>query len=748
MIKKGLFLGLMSSILLATTLQNNLKAQQIAFPTAEGMGKFTTGGRGTASTPTTVYEVTNLNDDGSVGTLRYAVNATTTYRTIVFRVSGTIHLTSKLNIKANTTIAGQTAPGDGICLADYPVVISGDNVILRYIRCRMGDKNQLKTTPAGCGVPVAPFTAACMPLDGSGGDDALGNLGNKNIIIDHCSVSWSNDEALTVYRGDSVTMQWNFIEEPLNYSYHFETGDADFENHGYGGIWGAQNATFHHNLIAHCRNRNPRFAGNSTYPSGAIEKADFRNNVLYNWGINTIYGGDGGNYNLVNNYYKYGPSTSFGVRYRIVGIDSSATYGWAKYYLNGNYVDGSTANTNNNWVGVYMMSGNLADTFRSKSSTPFNFFSINTETATNAFTSVLNSAGCKLPKRDTLDTRVVNNVLNRTGRIIDCQGGYPHATPYANTVNAWPTLTSLTAPIDTDKDGMPDNWETVRGLNYLNATDRYAVNANGYTNLENYLNGDSIVATNTNNTCVTSKIKNLSATNNWLHLADTTSSIINAMDTTTLIASVKDVVATGTITASYYTTSTTRTFNSKVYLNRNITINNTSTASTIRMYFTTAEFNALKTADASITALSDLKVYRSINTNCLTQIDAIAETITPTATGSFGTYANGYFIEFTSNASGSYFIAGANLVTAIAPINTDKKLKVYPNPAKNNLYIQSDYDNKLTLQIIDVYGKVVVEKTNIIKGTNTINIANLPSALYCLKIINNKKILTSKMVKL
>ena len=315
------------------------KAQQIAFPGAEGAGRFTSGGRGTVSVPTTVFEVTHLNDDNSAGSLRYALTQTATHRTIVFRVSGTIHLTSKLNIRANTTIAGQTAPGDGICLADYPVVISGDNVILRYIRCRMGDKNQLKTSPANCGVPVAPFTAACMPLDGSGGDDALGNLGNKNIIIDHCSVSWSSDEALTIYRGDSITLQWNLISEPLNYSYHFETGDTDFENHGFGGIWGSLHGSFHHNLIAHCKNRNPRFAGNSTYPAGSIESADFRNNVIYNWGINTIYGGDGGQYNIVNNYYKYGPTTSSGVRYRIVGVDSSVDFGYAKYFLSGNYVD-------------------------------------------------------------------------------------------------------------------------------------------------------------------------------------------------------------------------------------------------------------------------------------------------------------------------------------------------------------------------------------------------------------------------
>src|SRR5690349_6824272 len=144
---------------------NALAAQQPAFPGAEGAGMYTTGGRGTASVATTVFEVTNLNDDNNPGSLRYAVQASQTtypYRTIVFRVSGTIHLTSKLNIRGNTTIAGQTAPGDGICTADYPVVISGDNVIVRYMRFRMGDKNQKKLGTDG------------KPVDGSGGDDAFG----------------------------------------------------------------------------------------------------------------------------------------------------------------------------------------------------------------------------------------------------------------------------------------------------------------------------------------------------------------------------------------------------------------------------------------------------------------------------------------------------------------------------------------------------------------------------------------------
>jgi pectin methylesterase-like acyl-CoA thioesterase len=448
-------------------------AQTPAFPGAEGAGMYTTGGRGTASTPTTVFEVTNLNDDGLPGSLRYALTASANYRTVVFRVSGTIHLNARLTIPSNTTIAGQTAPGDGICMADYPVYITGNNVIVRYMRFRLGDKNQNKGM-----------------VNGSGGDDAFGGAAINNIIVDHVTASWSNDEALTIYRGDNLTIQWCIMSEPLNYSYHFETGDTDYEHHGYGGIWGARRGSMHHNLFAHCKNRSPRFAGVSTYTPAVqgAEMADFRNNVIYNWGINNIYGGEGGYYNVVNNYLKPGPSTT-SRKTQTVSVDSGSGFPYAKYYLTGNYITSSAVNSNNNWSGVTMTSGKLSDTVYSKVTTPFDFgFPVTTQSAADAYDAVLNNAGCSLPNRDTLDQRIVNDVRNGTGSIIDVQGGYPHGTPYTQTVNAWPTLNSTTPPTDTDHDGMPDNWETSHGLNANDAGDRNGYAANGYTNLENYLN--------------------------------------------------------------------------------------------------------------------------------------------------------------------------------------------------------------------------------------------------------------------
>lgn len=469
----------------------HLYSQQLGFPTAEGAGKFVKGGRGTATNATTIFYVTNLLDDGSIGSLRYAIAQAATSRTIVFKVSGTIHLISNLSIKANTTIAGQTAPGDGICLADHTVGFGGNNIIVRYIRFRLGDKNQLKTSPANCGLPITPFTATCMPLNGSGGDDAFGGTGRKNILIDHCTMSWSNDELCTIYSGDSTTVQWCLMSEPLNYSYHFETGDADFERHGYGGIWGGRMATFHHNLLAHCQGRACRFDGSRNLDGGTTagkENCEFSNNVMYNWGAYNVNGGEGGNYNILNNYYKYGPSTQTSARSMVINPYATAPLPYGKYYVAGNYIDNNAAITNNNWLGAKMDGGSLADTTQAKVITAFGLPAINLQSSLDAYNAVIADVGVSIPSRDTLDTRIINNVKSRTGKVIDVQGNYPHGTPYSLTTAAWPTLLQGIAPTDTDNDGMPNWWETRELLNPNNAADRNNYGFDGYTMIENYLN--------------------------------------------------------------------------------------------------------------------------------------------------------------------------------------------------------------------------------------------------------------------
>ncbi|HEV8273255.1 MAG TPA: pectate lyase [Chitinophagaceae bacterium] len=440
----------------------NDKSIPIAFPGAEGYGKYATGGRGGK-----VIIVSNLNDKGP-GSFRDAAEAKEK-RIIVFAVSGTIHLETKLSIRSDVTIAGQSAPGDGICLADNSVSLGGDNIIVRYIRFRMGDKYQ----KGGM-------------VDGNGGDDAFGGTRRKNIIIDHCSMSWSTDEVFSVYAGDSTTLQWNLISEPLNYSYHFETGDKDYEHHGFGAIWGGLHLTAHHNLFAHCNNRNPRFNG---IRHTSTEFVDYRNNVIYDWGSNTIYAGEGGDYNIINNYFKYGPNTSKTVRSRIVNPGKNETIGFGKWYVNGNYIDEANDVSKNNWLGIHMGNGGTED---DKKNTvidkPHDAWPIPTQTAEDAYESVLKFVGASF-KRDTLDERIINDVKNRTGKFIDVQGGFPHGTEYEITVNAWPSLRSMPALADNDKDGIPDDWEKKNGLNPADASDASKTSSHSfYTNIELYFN--------------------------------------------------------------------------------------------------------------------------------------------------------------------------------------------------------------------------------------------------------------------
>ena len=269
-----------------------------AFPGAEGGGKYTTGGRAGV-----VVHVTTLSDERDKstgqpiqGSLRKAVQTDGT-RTIVFDVAGTINLSSQLEIASgNLTIAGQTAPGDGICIAGYPVVVKASNVIIRFLRFRMGDQNKVE-------------------------GDALSINDRKNIIVDHCSFSWSTDECVSCYGNTDFTLQYCFITESLRRSVHVKG------NHGYGGIWGGTNASFHHNLLAHHDSRNPRF-DHSYVNNKCFGPVDYVNNVVYNWGGNSTYGGEGYDQvrkiNMINNYYKYGPATS--KKTRLVDPTVSCSY--------------------------------------------------------------------------------------------------------------------------------------------------------------------------------------------------------------------------------------------------------------------------------------------------------------------------------------------------------------------------------------------------------------------------------------
>jgi hypothetical protein len=454
------------------------QAQQLAFPEAEGGGRFALGGRGG-----TVYEVTNLNDAGA-GSLRDAVSVGN--RTIVFRVSGEIKLLSRLVLKqSNITIAGQTAPGDGICISGNTLNIQASNIIIRYIRSRLGDAN-----------PVEDDAMNCWS----------GNF--QNIIIDHCSLSWSIDETGSFYDIRNFTLQWCILSESLFNSIH-NKGE-----HGYAGIWGGENASYHHNLLAHHTSRMPRFNGTRYVGQVFKDSTDFRNNVIYNWGnINSGYGGEGGFYNMVNNYYKAGPATPGSLttsstsnkRNRIFNYTSfyfngTDTVWGGKFYVAGNYVNGYPDVTADNWTkGIqkdsYMNATTLLNA--SKQANPFNFAPVRTQTAEAAFVSVLDSAGAILPCRDTVDRRIVRETRTGTATFEGPTYGLVTGTGISHPsgiidkltdVGGMPAYNSTTAPTDTDHDGMTDTYETAKGLNPNNAADRNTIAANGYTNLEIYLN--------------------------------------------------------------------------------------------------------------------------------------------------------------------------------------------------------------------------------------------------------------------
>jgi pectin methylesterase-like acyl-CoA thioesterase len=467
---------------------STLYAQQLAFPGAQGGGRFAIGGR-----TGTVYEVTNLNDSGA-GSLRDAVSQAN--RTVIFKVSGTIHLGSRLTIsKNNITIAGQTAPGDGICVTGNTFNIKASDIIVRYIRCRLTDLNDIE-------------------------DDAMNSFsGNyQNIIIDHCSLSWSVDETGTFYDIKNFTLQWCLLSESLYHSVH-NKGD-----HGYAGIWGGTNASFHHNLIAHHTSRNPRFGGSRYSGRPDLEVVDFRNNVLYNWGnINSVYGGEGGNYNMVNNYYKPGPATPGSLttssannkRNRILNYTSfyyatdayvyPDTLFGGKFYIDGNYVEGYPDVTADNWTNGVQRDGfkrAAALMQAARQTSPFVVPPIRPETAQVAYASVLDSVGAILPRRDAIDQRIVRETRTGTATYEGATyatvtgTGISHPSGIIDTqsdAGGLPTYNSTTAPTDTDHDGIPDAWELANSLDQNNSADGNIVAANGFTNLENYLN--SIVNT-------------------------------------------------------------------------------------------------------------------------------------------------------------------------------------------------------------------------------------------------------------
>ena len=423
-----------------------------AFPGAEGFGAQTPGGRAGR-----VVEVTNLNDSGP-GSLRQALEVEAGPRTVVFRTGGTIALNSRIKMAGEAdsfvTVAGQTAPGDGIQLKNWGVQIrdGAHDIVIRHLRIRPGN---------GSGA----FTTDIDPLEiwGSGGSHVY------NIVVDHVSLEWAMDENSSAYAwATDITYQWCSLAEAL----------LDGQNHapakGFlasGGPPHPDNLTFHHNLFAHNPDRSPKIE---------FAAADLVNNVIYNWGgNNNSKFGLGARINLVNNVYLKGPD-SFAAFNDIAWVVDNA-----RLYVSGNWGPKCPAGCAADWAVGFREEISpypLADESRYRAAARFPAPSVTTAPAAAVLELVLNNAGATLPMRDSLDARIIASVSNRTGRT-GASSGYP-------------VLRAGIPPPDTDHDGMPDSWEVSHHLDLNNPADRNGTNldGNGYTNLEVYLNSMGSVA--------------------------------------------------------------------------------------------------------------------------------------------------------------------------------------------------------------------------------------------------------------
>lgn len=462
-------------------------AQAPAFPGAEGHGRYVTGGRGG-----TVRHVTNLSGKDIEGSFRRAVGYSNSI--VVFDVSGVIELESDVNIKDNITILGQTAPAPGITLR-YRTVNPGKNNIIRFIRIRRGEEKDIND-----------------------GADATWKRQSNDIILDHCSFSWSIDEVASYYDNRDFTMQWCSVAEALANPGHSKG------EHSYGGIWGGKQASFHHNFIAHVQNRAPRLNGarygwqgyDKTKYKNTIdaERVDLRNCVMYNWGQgNGAYAGQGGYHNIVNNYYKAGPATKNRTRVFQCGhtnndkddngkaIDPQGKHIYGHFYINGNYVTAASSPANYDWNGVIIDDENTTIRDTIKLTEPVITGDITTHTAQVAYEKVLANVGASL-YRDAVDSRHMeeakNGTTTYTGSATKTGEGkpvthYPGIIDFVKDQGVY-ALESTTRPesFDTDGDGIPDEWEIANGLNPNDKSDGNAktidTEKGWYTNVEVYAN--------------------------------------------------------------------------------------------------------------------------------------------------------------------------------------------------------------------------------------------------------------------
>jgi hypothetical protein len=449
----------------------------LAFPTAEGYGRFARGGRGGR-----VIEVTNLEDynPGKTpipGSFRAAVEAVGP-RTIVFRISGLIKLKAPCAVhNPYCTIAGQTAPGDGICLANFSGGAYGTHdVIIRYMRFRIGD-------------------AEHRAMDGAG----LGSC--DNCIMDHCSISWSSDEGTSSRGAKNITFQRNIVAEALHHGPHYRASDrTKLETHAFAGSISGGIGSYHHNLLADCTDRNWSLAGGLTQGGFYAGYLDIRNNVVYNWTARTTDGGVK-ELNYVNNYYKPYPTNPF-VKWLLKLDPINPAWGTESYYMVGNVMEGFDYESDN-WKAF--QNGPQVEK-QVRVDRPLFPSYVTTQSAREAFTNVLANVGANFPQSDVIDRHLIGEARDGTAHYTGTRGptyGDRPGPNFAGIIDEpaddksaagspdfpWPEYKTGGVPVDTDHDGIPDDWEKAHGLNPNDPNDANAdCNGDGYTNLEKYLN--------------------------------------------------------------------------------------------------------------------------------------------------------------------------------------------------------------------------------------------------------------------
>lgn len=435
----------------------SFKPAQLAFPGAEGYGRFAIGGRDGK-----VVAVTNLNDDGP-GSFRDAVNQDIGPKTIVFNVSGNIQLKSRLVVnQPYVTIAGQTAPGDGITISRAPVGITGDDNIVQFLRVRIGSG----TTYDGMGLTGANYS-----------------------IIDHCSISWTIDESFSSRGAHNITLQRTLISEALNVAGHDKYKEGQM--HGYAATIGGDAGSFHHNLLAHNYGRNWSLGGGLNADGYYAGRLDIRNNVIYNWGHRTTDGG-ASEVNFVNNYYKPGASSDifFALRAQHEGVGKGAQ----QYYFKGNVMPGHFDENNQERGSTFVLSNNAVVDFETFVEQPFFESHVETQSAKAAYKNVLSDVGATQPFFDEHDARIVKETLKGMYTYKGSKSGLKGMIDTVEDAGGWPEFSSEIRPSDwdTDHDGLPNWWEMVHGLNPNSSKNDFSdsnldEDKNGYTQLEEYL---------------------------------------------------------------------------------------------------------------------------------------------------------------------------------------------------------------------------------------------------------------------